>query len=317
MLGIGPGGRPLVLDGGLATRLESYGQDLGGGLWSARLLADAPDLVRRAHRDYLEAGADVVIAAGYQASLPGLTARGFSRREAAALLVRSVELARAERDAHGSGLVAAGVGPYGAALADGSEYTGDYDLDEDGLYAWHRERWRVLAGAGADLVACETVPSLPEARALARLVAEVPGPPAWISFSCRDGERLNDGTPLRRAVAELAPLHAAGRLAAVGVNCTAPRHVPALVRTVAAAGLPAVAYPNSGAWDAARGRWTGADDPDGFGEAAASWCEAGAVLVGGCCGTGPEHVRSVRARLDARAGAGPRPGSGSRAAGYS
>jgi len=294
-------GRPLVLDGGLATRLESYGRDLGGGLWSARLLADEPDLVRRVHRDYFEAGADVATAAGYQASVPGLTARGFTRREAVGLLVRSVELARSERDAFGSGLVAAGVGPYGAALADGSEYTGDYDLDEDGLYAWHRERWHVLAGAGADLMACETVPSLPEARALARLLDEVPGPRAWISFSCRDGEHLGDGTPLRRAAAELAPLHAAGRLVAVGVNCTAPRHVPSLVRAVAEAGLPAVAYPNSGeSWDAARGRWTGVGDPGGFGAAAVSWCEAGAVLVGGCCRTGPEHVRSVRACLDAR-----------------
>ncbi|MEU0238022.1 homocysteine S-methyltransferase [Nocardiopsis sp. NPDC006198] len=304
------GVRPLVLDGGLATRLESYGADLRGGLWSARLLADGPELVRRAHRDYFEAGADVAISAGYQASIPALEARGHSRREAAGLLARSVELARAERDAFGSGLVAAGVGPYGAALADGSEYTGDYDLDEDGLYAWHRERWRVLAGAGADLMACETVPSLPEARALGRLLTEVPGPRAWISFSCRDGEHLNDGTPLSRAVAELAPLHAAGRLVAAGVNCTAPRHVPSLVRTVAAAGLPAVAYPNSGeSWDASLGRWTGVGDPEGFGRAAVSWYEAGAVLVGGCCRTGPEHVRSVRARLDAHLGrrAGRRP----------
>ncbi|MFD6952659.1 MULTISPECIES: homocysteine S-methyltransferase [unclassified Nocardiopsis] len=299
MLGTASGGRPLVLDGGLATRLESYGCDLGGGLWSARLLAEAPELIRRAHRDYFEAGADVAIAAGYQASVPAFTARGVGEAGARALIARSVELARAERDAFGRGLVAAGVGPYGAALADGSEYTGDYDLDEDGLYSWHRERWRVLVDAGADLIACETVPSVPEARALARLLEESSGTRAWISFSCRDGERVSDGTPLRDAVAELAPLHAAGRLVAAGVNCTAPRHVPALVRAVAAAGVPAVAYPNSGeAWDAARRRWTGTSEPGEFGRAAAEWHAAGAVLVGGCCRTGPEHIRSVRAHLD-------------------
>ncbi|WP_150242494.1 homocysteine S-methyltransferase [Nocardiopsis quinghaiensis] len=303
MLGTAPGGRPLVLDGGLATRLESYGCDLGGGLWSARLLAEAPELVRRAHRDYFEAGADVAIAAGYQASVPAFTARGAAETEARALIARSVELARAERDAFGAGLVAAGVGPYGAARADGSEYTGDYDLDEDGLYSWHRERWRLLAGAGADLIACETIPSMPEARALARLLEESPGARAWISFSCRDGERVSDGTPLREAAAELAPSHAAGRLVAVGVNCTAPRHVPALVRAVGGAGVPAVAYPNSGeAWDAVHRRWTGTSEPEEFGRAAVDWHAAGAVLVGGCCRTGPEHVRSVRAHLDRAAG---------------
>ncbi|WP_159941187.1 MULTISPECIES: homocysteine S-methyltransferase [unclassified Nocardiopsis] len=297
--------RPLVLDGGLATRLESYGRDLGGGLWSARLLAEEPALVRRVHRDYFEAGADVAIAAGYQASVPALTAYGLTHGEALALIARSVELARAERDAFGSGLVAAGVGPYGAALADGSEYTGDYDLDEEGLYRWHRERWRVLADAGADLIACETVPSLPEARALGRLLAETPGARAWISFSCRDGVRISDGAPLREAAAGLSPLHAAGRLVAVGVNCTAPRYVPALVRAVAEAGLPAVAYPNSGeVWDPFTRSWSGTGDPEEFGRAAADWCAAGAVLVGGCCRTGPEHIRSVRAHLDRAAADG-------------
>lgn len=291
-------GGPLVLDGGLATRLEAYGSDLRGGLWSARLLADAPELIRQAHRDFFEAGADVAISAGYQASVEGFTSRGIDRADAVRLVARSVELALAERDAFGAGLVAAGVGPYGAVLADGGEYTGDYDLDEDGLYQWHRERWQVLTGSGADLVACETLPSLTEARALARLLTETPGVRAWMSFSCRDGEHIGDGTPMQEVVAELAPLHARGSLVAVGVNCTAPRHVPALVRTVAAAGIPAVAYPNSGEeWDPLHRRWSGTGEPSEFGAAAVDWWRSGAALVGGCCRTGPEHIRSVRAHL--------------------
>ena len=293
------GERPLVLDGGLATRLESYGCDLGGGLWSARLLAEAPELIARVHRDYFEAGADVAIAAGYQASLGALREHGSSRREARGLVTRSVELARAARDACGSGLVAAGVGPYGAALADGSEYTGAYALDEDELYFWHRERWRILTDAGADLVACETLPSLAEARALARLLSETPGARAWFSFSCSDGERISDGTPLRDVAAELAPLADSGLLAAVGVNCVPPRNVPPLLREVAAAGLPSVAYPNSGeVWDARNRRWTGNGRAQEFGAAAAAWCADGAVFVGGCCRTGPEHVRAIRAGVD-------------------
>ncbi len=289
----------LVLDGGLATRLEAYGRDLGGGLWSARLLAEEPELVARVHRDYFEAGADVAITAGYQASVRAFTRRGYSRAEALGFLTRSVEIALAERDAFGSGLVAASVGPYGASLADGSEYTGAYGLTEDELYTWHRERWQVLTSAGADLVACETLPSLPEARALARLLEETPAARAWFSFSCSDSRHVSDGTPLRDIAAELAPLHRSGRLLAVGVNCVPPRDVPSLLREVAAAGLPSVAYPNSGeTWDAAAQRWTGSSDAEGFGDAAAGWHEDGAVLVGGCCRTGPEHVHAVRTRLD-------------------
>lgn len=294
---------PRVLDGGLATRLEAYGCDLSDSLWSARLLVQDPGVIRRAHRDFFEAGADVAIAAGYQASLPALTARGLTRAEASRVVASSVELARAERDAHGAGLVAAGVGPYGAFLADGSEYTGAYDLDEEGLYRWHRERWQILADSGADLVACETVPSMDEARALRRLAEEAPGVRAWVSLSCRDESRISDGTPLREVVAELAPAHTEGSLVAVGVNCVAPRHVPTLVRTIAEAGVDAVAYPNSGeVWDAASRRWTGTSEPAEFGAAAVEWWRAGAGFVGGCCRTGPEHIASVRAHLDRAVG---------------
>lgn len=292
--------RALVLDGGLATRLESYGHDLGDGLWSARLLAREPELIARVHRDYFEAGADVAIAAGYQASVDGFITHGYSRAEALGAMARSVELAVTERDAFGSGLVAAGVGPYGAALADGSEYTGDYDLDEEGLYRWHRERWRVLTDSGADLVACETLPSAAEARALARLAEETPGVRAWFSFSCADDARIADGTPLREMAEGLAPLYREGRVVAVGVNCVPPSDVSALVREVASVGLPSVAYPNSGeVWDARRRTWTGATDVEGFAAAAAGWCSDGAVLVGGCCRTGPAHIRALRETVDA------------------
>ncbi|MEU3016017.1 MULTISPECIES: homocysteine S-methyltransferase [unclassified Nocardiopsis] len=289
--------RPLVLDGGLATSLEARGRDLSGGLWSARVLVEEPELVARVHREYFAAGADVAITASYQAGVEELTRHVHSRSEALALLARSVGLALAERDAHGSGFVAAGVGPYGAARADGSEYTGDYDLDEDDLFHWHRERWRVLTDSGADLVACETLPSRAEARALARLLEETPHVRAWFSFSCSDAAHLADGTPLREMAAELAALD---RVVAVGVNCVPPGDVPGLLREVALAGAPGAAYPNSGErWDAAERRWTGVTDPVDFGRASAGWVSDGAVLVGGCCRTGPEHVRAVRDAVDA------------------
>ncbi|MEV5890898.1 homocysteine S-methyltransferase [Nonomuraea fuscirosea] len=284
----------LVLDGGLATQLERLGADLRDELWSARLLLEKPELIRRVHADFFAAGADVATTASYQASLPGFARRGLDAAEAARLLRLSVELAGQARDEAGRGLVAASVGPYGAYLANGAEYTGDYDLDEDGLYAWHLPRWEILAAAGADLLACETIPSYPEARALARLLRSTPEVKAWVSFSCRDGERLNDGTPIRRAAALFM---GNPQVVAVGANCTAPRHLPGLISCLSG-GLPVVVYPNSGeTWDAARRRWLGLADPVEFGVAAMEWQRAGASLIGGCCRTTPEHIAQIRARL--------------------
>lgn len=283
----------LVLDGGLATHLESLGADLRDDLWSARLLLEDPGLIRQVHADYFAAGADVATTASYQASMPGFVRRGMSEAQAERLIRLSVELAAQARDEAGSGLVAASVGPYGAYLANGAEYTGDYDLDEDGLTAWHRPRWEILASSGADMMACETIPSLPEARALARLLAETPRVKAWISFSCRDGGHINDGTPIKEAAAVFS---GNPQVVAVGVNCTAPRFVPALIGELTE--LPVVVYPNSGeTWDAKERRWEGLADPVEYGEAAAQWQAAGASMVGGCCRTTPEHIRQVRAHL--------------------
>ncbi|WP_113703716.1 homocysteine S-methyltransferase [Nonomuraea lactucae] len=284
----------LVLDGGLATHLEALGADLRDELWSARLLLEDPDLIRRVHGDYFAAGAHVATTASYQASIPGFVRRGLDVAQAESLIRRSVELAGQARDEAGGGLVAASVGPYGAYLANGAEYTGDYDLDEDGLLAWHRPRWEILASAGADLLACETIPSYPEARALARLLGETPSLKAWVSFSCRDGEHINDGTPIREAAALFA---GDPRVVAVGANCTAPRHIPGLIAALSG-GLPIVVYPNSGeTWDAERHRWLGLADPVEYGQAAKEWERAGASLIGGCCRTTPDHIRQVRAHL--------------------
>lgn len=284
----------LVLDGGLSTHLEALGADLGDALWSARLLLEDPALIRRVHADYFAAGADVATTASYQASLPGFRRRGLTVAESERLIRLSVELAAQARDEHGGGLVAASVGPYGAYLANGAEYTGDYDLDEEGLLAWHRPRWEILASSGADLLACETIPSHAEARALARLLAETPGVKAWVSFSCRDASHISDGTPIGRVAALFT---GNPQVVALGVNCTAPRHIPGLI-TALRGGLPIVVYPNSGeTWDAEHHRWLGEAEPVGYGRAARSWQEAGASLIGGCCRTTPDHIRQVRAHL--------------------
>jgi homocysteine S-methyltransferase len=296
----------LVLDGGLATELEARGFDLNDPLWSARLLLDAPEAIYRLHYDYLAAGADCIISATYQATIPGLMKRGLPEAEAADLLQRAVQLAREAREAFWADrrqrpgrlrpLVAASIGPYGAYLADGSEYTGRYDLDERGLLAFHRSRWHLLAGSGADLLACETIPSFAEARALTRLLAETGSIPAWFSFSCRDGQHISDGTRLADCVAWLGDKEG---VAAVGVNCTAPRHIPSLIAEIRPlTKKPIIVYPNSGEqYDASRRCWTGVCDPVEYATAALMWRTAGASLIGGCCRTGPQHINQIRRRL--------------------
>jgi homocysteine S-methyltransferase len=302
------GGGTLVVDGGLATELERAGFDLNHPLWSARLLRKRPEAIADVHRAYLEAGADCITTASYQATTFGFRRDKATAAEAVGLLWLSVELARGVRDAfysdawrqRGTGrprpLVAASIGPYGAYRADGSEYTGAYNLGLDGLVDFHRERMRLLLEAGPDLLACETIPSAVEARALALLLAEVGDARAWVSFSCRDGSRLCDGTPFVDAVRTVA---AVPQVAAVGVNCTAPRFVGDLLRGAAAAtGKPLVAYPNSGeTYDAAARAWRGTSDPSDWGDRARAWRAAGARLLGGCCRTGPGHIRAVRAAL--------------------
>jgi homocysteine S-methyltransferase len=150
--------RPLVLDGGLATQLERLGADLRDELWSARLLIDDPGLIRRVHLDYFEAGADLAITASYQASFEGFARRGIDRAQAVRLLHRSVAIAREAAAEHASKtgtipLVAASIGPYGAVLADGSEYDGRYGKTVDELIEFHRPRIEVFLDAEPDLLA--------------------------------------------------------------------------------------------------------------------------------------------------------------------
>ncbi|WP_241843153.1 homocysteine S-methyltransferase [Agromyces albus] len=280
--------RALVVDGGLGTRLEERGADVSSELWSARVLADSPEEVLDVHRDYFAAGADVAITASYQVTYEGCARAGFDADATTGLLRRSVELARRARDEAGHGWVAASVGPYGAMLADGSEYRGDLGLDVEELRDWHRQRIDVLAGAGADLIAFETMPSLVEVEAILAELAGT-GTHAWISVTPLAG-RLRSGEPLAEALALAA---AVDEVVAVGVNCCAPGEVLGAIEAAREVTTkPIIVYPNSGeTWDAAARRWSGrAAFPT---EAVRSWRAAGAGLIGGCCRTGPGQIAAI------------------------
>ncbi len=293
-------GEPILLDGGLSTQLEAQGADLSDRLWSARLLADDPAQIVAAHLAFYRAGARVATTASYQATFEGFAGRGIDRATAEELMRRSVELAaqaRAQAEAEDAvagrpstrRFIAASVGPYGAMLADGSEYRGNYGQTVAGLRDFHRDRLAVLASTPADVLAVETIPEVEEAVAVAELLAEIEGATAWVSFSCRDGGHLNSGAPVEEGVVAVA---ATPGVVAVGVNCTAPEHIDELVeRMRATTMLPIVAYPNSGeGWDAVARRWTGVglDRVDPI--AARRWRGLGAGLIGGCCRVTPDQI---------------------------
>jgi homocysteine S-methyltransferase len=290
-----------VLDGGLATELEARGADLHDALWSAKVLLEEPERIVDVHLAYFEAGADVAIGASYQASEKGFASRGIDRAGTAGLLRRSVELAREARDrwveapeaaSRPRPLVAASVGPYGAVLAEGSEDRGDSGLGLEELIDFHAARLEPLVAAGPDLLAIETIPAALEVEAVFAALERLGDPvPAWCSVTLRDGRHLADGSTLDEAVAitEGSP-----SVVAVGVNCSPPdAAIEAVAHIAATSSLAVVAYPNRGAdWDADAKAWTGGDGVD-MAAVARDLLDAGAHLVGGCCGTGPDDVRAI------------------------
>jgi len=292
----------IVIDGALATELERRGADLRDALWSAKILLEAPEMIRAVHLDYFRAGADCAITASYQATLEGFAKRGLNESQALALIQKSVQLAREARDifwkentdaSRVRPFVAASVGPYGAFLADGSEYRGDYNLTEEQLVDFHRPRVKALLEAGAEMLACETIPCLSEARALVRLLEEFPDATAWMTFSAKDEAHICHGEEISACAAFL---DAASQVIAVGVNCTAPKYITGLIRNIkSATRKPIIVYPNSGeVYDASANTWHGETSCDSFGEQAQAWYAAGARLIGGCCRTTPKHIHMVK-----------------------
>ena len=304
----------LVADGGLATELEARGHDLSDPLWSARMLVDAPDEITAVHAAFFRAGAMIATTASYQASFDAFAARGVGRDQTIRLLQRSVELAddartevagqpgdrkrgeAARTEVAGSSAeqrwIAASVGPYGAALGDGSEYRGRYGLSVAQLEAWHRPRLEVLADAGADVLALETIPDVDEAEALVNIVRSL-GVRAWLSYTI-DGVRTRAGQPVADAFAVAAGVP---EIVAVGVNCCAPADVLPAIGLASPTGKPVIVYPNSGErWDATRSTWVG---PAHFSpQLAARWVSAGARVVGGCCRVRPRDIAELAAALN-------------------
>lgn len=292
----------MVIDGSMSTVLEALGADTSSSLWTAAALAEQPELVKQVHLDYFRAGADCGITCSYQATIPGLMAHGYSNEEAEKIIADSVRIfleAREEwwneegRDAGRAYPVClAGIGPYGAYLADGSEYRGNYGVSDRTLYDFHRRRMEILAEAGADVLLIETQPSLNEVLIEAG-IAEDLGADYWISFSCRDGMRINEGDLIRDCAAALSEGHPGLKM--IGVNCSKPEYIASLIHEIRnVTDIPVGVYPNSGfVYDPETKTWTVPEGQMDFGTYARSYMKAGASAVGGCCTTNADHIRQV------------------------
>ncbi|MEH7107519.1 homocysteine S-methyltransferase [Bacillus sp. JJ1764] len=291
----------MLLDGALATELESHGCNLDDPLWSARVLLENPELIYQVHSDYFRAGADCAITASYQATIDGFSARGIEKKEALELMKQTVLLARRARDdfwketaQHNrpKPLVAASVGPYGAYLADGSEYVGNYGVTDERLVEFHRPRMEALIEAGADLVAFETIPSLQEAKVLSSLLREFPEVYAWLSFSLKNEKEISDGTKL----AECAQYFDEDQqIVAIGLNCAPVTYVTNAIKELRTNTKKHIlVYPNSGeTYNPVTKTWHGQELCGRFELQSEEWYRAGARLIGGCCRTTPHHIEGL------------------------
>lgn len=296
----------LILDGAFSTELEKKGFNLNDSLWSAKVLIESPDAIKEVHKDYLIAGADCIITASYQATYEGFMKKGLTENEAEHLIKLSTILAKETRDEFWDNLeeksdkikplVAASVGPYGAFLADGSEYRGDYKIGFEELKKFHKKRLETLIDGNPDLLACETIPCLEEAKALAELLKENGKSCGWISFSAKDGEHINSGEKISECAKILDKYN---EIVAIGINCTPPQYVESLIEEIRkGTNKPIIVYPNSGeTYDAKDKIWHGNCCSNSYAESALNWFKSGATIIGGCCRTTPKDISEIKKLL--------------------
>ena len=297
----------LILDGALGTQMQKNGNDINDSLWSAKFLSKDPESIAYVHKEYLEAGADCIITSSYQASFEGFIKKGFTQEEAKNLIQLSITLAQKQRDIFWNNLedknnrikplVAASIGPYGAYLANGSEYTGIYDITKNELKNFHKKRVQTILETKPDILACETIPSLSEAKIICEELKKLTNTPSWISFSAKNESYTNSGDDILECFSWLDKQN---HISAVGINCTSPEFISQLIEKIkSVTNKPIVIYPNAGfKYNAITKQWENSDsNPEDFAKMAYLWYKQGASLIGGCCQTGPKEIEYIRTYL--------------------
>ncbi|WP_320035411.1 homocysteine S-methyltransferase [Halarcobacter sp.] len=296
----------LILDGALGTRLQEKGFDINDSLWSAKFLNENPKALQDIHTEYLNAGADCIITSSYQASIEGFVKKGFDEKTAKNLLILSIQLAKDARDEFWEEnksqnrikpLVAASIGPYGAYLADGSEYSGNYKISDEELKEFHKNRLEIIARTNPDIFAVETIPSLKEAKIICELLKDFKDICSWISFSAKDSSFTNAGDDIETCVKYLDTQE---HISAIGINCTSPQYIQSLVKKIKkSSNKNIVVYPNGGAkYNPLIKQWESSPtDEKEFAKMANLWKNEGANIIGGCCQTGPKEIKELRKTL--------------------
>ena len=296
--------KAFIIDGALGTQIQKNGHDVNDSLWSAKFLNEDVSVIKEVHSQYLYAGADCIITSSYQASIEGFLKKGFSQEKAIELIKLSINIAKEARDEFCSGfedkasrvkpLVAASIGPYGAYLADGSEYTGDYKISDEELKSFHKKRLEIIHQTNPDILACETIPSFKEAKIISDLLKYYPNTSSWITFSAKDENYTNAGDDIKECMAYL---NQQKHISAVGINCTAPQYIPMLIENIkSVSSKPIVVYPNGGSkYNPITKLWEKGDlSSEDFSKLAYLWYSKGARIIGGCCLTGPAEIESIR-----------------------
>jgi homocysteine S-methyltransferase len=296
-----------ILDGALGTQIQKNGHDVNDSLWSAKFLNEDTSVIKEVHKQYLEAGADCIITSSYQASIEGFLKKGFSKEKAIELIKLSINIAKEARDEYWEvfedkqsrikPLVAASIGPYGAYLADGSEYSGDYKISDEELKDFHKRRLEIIVETNPDILACETIPLLKEAKIICDLLKQYPHIASWITFSAKNENYTNAGDDIKECMTYL---NKQGHISAVGINCTAPQYIPMLIENIkSVSSKPIVVYPNGGSkYNPITKVWEkGELSPQEYAKLSHLWYTKGAKVIGGCCETTPNEIECIRKTL--------------------
>ncbi len=296
----------LILDGALGTQMQNHGFNINDSLWSAKFLDENPNAIKLVHKEYLEAGADCIITSSYQASLEGFLEKGFSEEKADHLISSSIKIAKDTRDEFWESyknsdrlkpLVAASIGPYGAYLANGAEYSGAYEISEKKLSSFHKRRLDTIMKMSPDIIACETIPLFSEIKILSKLLEKYKTTTSWLCLSAKNESLTNAGDDVEEVISWL---NAQKHIDAIGVNCTAPQYISTLVKKIKKlSDKLIVIYPNGGsAYNPITKLWESSlTNSEEFAKMAYLWNSLGANIIGGCCETTPKEIKKIREYL--------------------
>lgn len=284
-------GEVLILDGGIGTEIRRRSGLPGSSDLAVTQMIKSPGLIRELHEDYIKAGADIITANTYDCNRPALEQVGIEPSRVAHITAMAVELAREARDGAGHErevCIAGSLGPLGS----------DYDPDDvpplDVCLSVYREQVEAMASSGVDFILVETAARVRSARAGVKAAVEM-GLTVWASLIADSKGRVKSGEPWGEAVEVLLSDGAS----AVLINCTQPEDLSLAMKELAQqSAVPVGAYAQCARYKGFGWEFGPSMSPQRYLDYARQWVDAGARIIGGCCGTTPEHIRALGSLRD-------------------